>query len=194
MVQHPFYRRWEDGGVSKVELALYAAQYRHFEAYLPEFLARLAAALPPGPARELVTANLADELGDPLAHVDLFDRFAAAVGAGPDAPSVAMTALLGTYEELLAEAPAWALAGFAAYEAQSAEVAHLKADGLSTHHGLDGHAVSFWHHHSRVDQRHGEWALAAVPSGDPAVAGAGRRAAQAWWAFLDEREGLAPAA
>ena len=73
------------------ELAEYASQYRHFERFLPGFLGALVARLPKGHGRDLVAANLADELGDPLSHVELFERFAGALGARESAPSPAMS-------------------------------------------------------------------------------------------------------
>ena len=48
LLYHPFYRRWEAGEVTLGELADYAAQYRHFESYLPSFLGELADSLPKG--------------------------------------------------------------------------------------------------------------------------------------------------
>jgi pyrroloquinoline-quinone synthase len=196
LLDHPFYRRWERGEVTITELAAYAGQYRHFEAYLPRFLESLTAGLPEGPARELVAANLADEKGDPIPHLELFERFAGAVGAHSDDPSPATSALLATYRELLAEAPLAALAGFVAYESQASDVARTKADGLRRHHGLDDHAVSFWQHHADVDARHAAWAwsaLAELTDAPGSVAPAARRGADAWWALLDEREALAEA-
>ncbi|HXW31468.1 MAG TPA: hypothetical protein VEJ21_00145, partial [Acidimicrobiales bacterium] len=71
LLAHPFYRRWEAGELSGSELAAYAAQYRHFEAALPELLETVIQALPSGPARRAVEANLADERGVPAAHLSL---------------------------------------------------------------------------------------------------------------------------
>lgn len=116
LLSHPFYKRWERGELSALELASYATQYRFFETYLPGFLARLAAALPAGTARDLVVANLSDEEGDPIPHVVLLDRFARSVGAKPEVVSIAMSDLIFAHEELLAADPAAALAGFLAYE------------------------------------------------------------------------------
>lgn len=196
LLDHPFYRRWEQGSVSMAELTAYAAQYRHFENFLPGFLQRLAANLPAGTARELIAANLADEEGDPVAHVELFERFAEAVGASPEPASTATSKLLATYEDLLAAGPGAALGCFVAYESQASDVARRKAYGLRHHYGLDDHAVSFWVHHAAVDARHGEWAQQALdqftdsPDGEIAAI---RRAGDAWWAFLDEREALSRA-
>jgi pyrroloquinoline-quinone synthase len=197
LLDHPFYRRWERGEVSQAELSAYAAQYRHFEAYLPSFLGRLVEELPAGTARELVAANLADELGDPVAHTELFEMFAGALGAGAAEACPATTSLLATYERLLAQGPTEALAGFLAYESQSAEVALSKAEGLRTHYGMSDAAVWFWDHHAAVDVKHGDWARAALQAlGDESqdLTAALRAGADAWWAFLDEREQLAQVA
>jgi pyrroloquinoline-quinone synthase len=198
LLQHPFYRRWQEGNVTREELGDYAAQYRHFERYLPEFLSRLISGLPGGEARDMVAANLADETGDPIAHVELFERFANAVGApdGDEAaePSPAMAALLADYDQLLAVSAEAALAGFVAYESQSSGIAAEKAAGLRRDHGLDEEAVSFWEHHATVDSRHGEWAIGALERcGGEGLDDNARRAADGWWAFLDERDALARA-
>jgi pyrroloquinoline-quinone synthase len=199
LLDHPFYRRWERGEVSMEELADYAQQYRHFEACLPGFLRDLLDQLPEGTARDLVAANLADEEGDPIAHVELFERFASAVGADAErsaAASPATRALVDNYAASLQEGPLAALAGFAAYECQASEVARAKADGLRAHYGLDAFGVSFWEHHAQVDARHSEWALAAldelsrsyVEDAGEQIRSAFGRGADAWWSFLDERE------
>ena len=191
LLDHPFYRRWGAGDVDMAELSAYAAQYRHFEAALPGYLAKLEAGLPEGPARDAVAANRADELGDPVPHVELFDAFASAVGAAPEQPTAATGALIATYDELVASGAVSGLAGLLAYESQASEVAASKADGLRRHYGLDDAGVRFWEHHSAADARHGAWlrdAVAQQAEDSRATAVAARRAADAWWAFLDERE------
>ncbi len=183
--------------MSKRELASYAAQYRHFEQYLPHFLAELVSALPVGPARTLVQANLDDELGDPVPHTDLFEEFATAVGATTEEASPAMAELLATYDQLLDNDPESALAGFLAYESQAAEVASNKAGTLREHYGINGRGAAFWEHHARVDVEHRQWtrdALALSTSDTHRIESSLRSAADAWWAFLDEREVLATAA
>src|SRR6202034_714796 len=94
LLTHPFYRRWEAGTLTEGVLAAYAEQYRHIVRELPVTLRAIADALPEGPARELVEANLADELGSPEPHVELFETFAHAAGAAPDAPATPSTAAL----------------------------------------------------------------------------------------------------
>jgi pyrroloquinoline-quinone synthase len=200
LLEHPFYRRWEAGELLPGELAGYAAQYRHFEAMLPGFLASVAESLPAGEARDAVEANLDDELGDPVPHLELFDRFAAALGvagvAGVGA-SAATAALVATYGHLAETGPVAALAGLVAYEHQAPGIAATKAAGLRTHYQLDDEAVAFWDHHAAVDVTHARWTAEALEhlGADPDVVAASvRLTADAWWAFLDEREAARPAA
>lgn len=197
LLDHPFYRRWAVGAVSCDELGAYAAHNRFFERYLPGFLSELAEGLHDGPARDLVLGNLADEQGDPVPHAELFERFAMSVQAKEDAASAATTALLNTYGDLLRRGPVPALAGFVAYESQAADIAKSKAAGLRRHYGLGDFAVSFWDHHARVDVTHGAWANEALNSaagGDVDLYSYIRLAADAWWAFLDERQACAQSA
>ncbi len=198
---HPFYRRWEAGRLQPGELAEYAVHYRAFEAALPVVLAEVADRLRGTgnlEAAAVVEQNLADELGRPEPHLALFDRFAAALAGAPAAtsPGPAAEALVDTYLELADEGPVAALAGLAAYETQAAAIAASKADGLRRWYGLDAEATEFWDVHAQMDAEHGDWtveALALVGAGPDQVVDAARRAADGWWALLDEREAEAPA-
>jgi pyrroloquinoline quinone (PQQ) biosynthesis protein C len=201
LLTHPFYQRWEAGLLAPGELADYAAEYRAFEAALPVLLAEVAEGLSSAeeaPAADLVRTNLADELGRPEPHLDLFDRFAEAVGAPsePTVPGPAARQLVATYRGLVAEGPASALAGLAAYETQASSIAASKADGLRRWYGTPQSGTAFWDVHATMDADHGEWTLDALDAldADPEEIGrAARRAADAWWSLLDEREAAAPA-
>jgi pyrroloquinoline quinone (PQQ) biosynthesis protein C len=195
LLAHPFYRRWEAGTLGRGELASYAAQYRHFEAALPVVLERIADALPAGRARQLVEANLDDERAVPAPHLELFDTFAGAVGATVTGMTPATDALVGIYMTLADASPVAALSAVAAYEVQAPSIAASKADGLRTRYGLDADGTRFWDVHAGVDEAHGAWmleALGAVAAGPDEVTAAATAAADAWWAFLDEREAAAP--
>ena len=103
LLDHPFYRRWEAGELTRDELTRYAEQYRHFEAMLPQFLVRLRDELEPSEARDLVEANLRDEVSPP-SHLELFQLFADAFDATEAPPSPAM-------RELFDPTTAWPVAG-----------------------------------------------------------------------------------
>jgi pyrroloquinoline-quinone synthase len=196
LLAHPFYRRWEAGTLDRSELAAYAGQYRHFEAVLPLVLERIAAGLPDGRARQLVEANLDDERSVPAPHLELFDGFADAVGAPVGPPTPATAALVDLYLALADTTPVAALAAVSSYEIQAPSIASSKAEGLRSRYGLDASGTRFWDVHAGVDEAHGAWmleALGLVAEDGDAVVGPAMAAADAWWAFLDEREALAPA-
>jgi pyrroloquinoline-quinone synthase len=197
LLTHSFYRRWEAGTLADGELAAYAEQYRLIERELPVTLAAIVSQLPEGHAHDMVAANLADELGSPAPHAELFESFAQAAGASTDvAPSQATAALLSAVRAAAAANPVAALAMVAAYEVQAADIAASKADGLRRHYGMDAQGTRFWDIHTAQEVAHADWSVAALSdlSADPEVVGAAARvAADAWWSFLDEREALAPA-
>ncbi len=197
LLTHPFYRRWESGTLSRVELAAYAEQYRHIERELPLTLSTIAEALPTGRARELVEANLADELGSPEPHAELFESFARATGAAPEARATPSTAaLLAVVRTTASNDPAAALAMIAAYEVQAADIAGSKSDGLRRHYGLDEEGTRFWDVHRTQEVEHAGWSMEALTElgADPdIVLAAAIVSADSWWLFLSEREELAPA-
>ena len=197
LLTHPFYRRWEAGTLADGELAAYAEQYRHLEGELPLTLSAIAGQLPAGRARTLVEANLADELGEPAPHAVMFESFAGAAGARADvAPTEATAALLSAIRSAVGRDPVAALSMVAAYEVQAADIAASKADGLRRHYGLDAEGTRFWDVHTTQEVAHAGWsaeALADVDADTAVVHESARVAAEAWWAFLTEREELAPA-
>lgn len=208
LLDHPFYRRWSAGEVTLDELASYAGQYRHFEVVLPRLLTQITEAVADTDVGALVARNLRDEAGSTPTHVELFDQFLAGVGGTRDAPASPATAeLVNTYHEAAAAGPRACLAAIAAYEIQASAVASTKAAGLRHRYGLDDQTVMFWDVHAELDAQHAEWAVEAVALLDAAAAHRGgadgvpdapgrpgaverwaKRASQAWWAFLDERQ------
>ena len=195
LLDHPFYRRWEAGELRTQELAEYAVHYRVFEAVLPTLLSAVVDRLMFDgelEAADLVARNLADELGHPEPHLDLFDRFAAALpAADAPTPGPAADALADTYRALAARSPVAAIAGLAAYETQAAAIAASKGDGLRRWYGIDAPGTAFWDVHATMDVDHGDWAveaLARLGADESEVADASKKAADAWWTFLDERQ------
>jgi pyrroloquinoline-quinone synthase len=195
LLDHPFYRRWECGGLQDGELARYAEQYRFFEANLPLFLAELAARLPQGVALDAVRDNLSDEVAAP-SHLDLFEQFASFYGATDAEISPAMRGIIDAYDTVLAQGDAAAIAGLLAYEAQGAGIADTKAEGLRVHYGADESATTFWDVHGTVEADHASWttdALTSLHADDAVIRDAARLVADAWWNFLSERDELVAA-
>jgi pyrroloquinoline-quinone synthase len=192
LLDHPFYRAWQDGELTGNDLADYATQYRHVEQILPATLEATAAQLPVGHARRLVEGNLADELSRPRPHVELLDDFASAVGADTASPPSPATAqLIATYQNAVPAGPVATLAVVGAYEVQAAEVAATKAQSLRSHYRLDSTGTRFWDVHAQLEGSHANWTAEAIEELSPTLEDVSRFAAAsatAWWAFLDERE------
>src|SRR5665213_3414787 len=189
LLTHPFYRRWEAGELRIEELSEYTVHYRAFEAVLPTVLSAVVDRLMSEgefEAADMVARNLADELGCPEPHLALFDAFADALpAAAAPCPGPAAEALVATYLAMADESPV-------------AAIAASKGDGLRRWYGMDDADTTFWDVHATMDADHGDWAveaLALLGADEGEVANASRRAADAWWALLDEREaeGLAVA-
>jgi pyrroloquinoline quinone (PQQ) biosynthesis protein C len=194
LLDHPFYRRWEAGTLQPGELGAYAAQYAHFEAELPGILRSLLSRLEPGPAADLVRRNLSDEESNPEPHVEVFAGFANAVASGDVPPTDATRQLLETYRSLIESSAGEGLAALVAYEMQAPAIAASKASGLRRHYGVDAVGTRFWDIHATMDHDHARWgieALAALGTPERRLIGAARSAADAWWAFLDDREAAA---
>ena len=67
----------------------------------------------------------------------------------------------------------------------------MKSASLREHYGLEGDELAFWDLHARLEALHGSWtaeALAALGADVAVVELLARRSAEAWWAFLDDRE------
>jgi len=200
LLTHPFYLRWQAGELAPSELAGYAVNYRAFESALPVVLTAVVEQLRAEgevEAAGTLGQNLYDELGRPEPHLALFDRFAAALEppATSSDPGPAAQLLVATYADLVADGPIAAVAGLAAYETQAAAVATTKGEGLRAWYGMDEAGTEFWDVHARMEADHGDWALdtLALLGAEPdVVADAARRGADAWWAFLDERQAEAP--
>lgn len=191
LLDHPYYRRWQEGLLERQDLGAYAGQYRHFEQQLPAVLSVVADQLPAGRARDLVTGNLEDECSRPEPHVKLFEGFASAVGADDAAdPTDATAELVGLYRRAVEHGPIAALAVIAAYEVQAGDIAKTKASSLRRHYGLGREATRFWAVHSEMEDSHAEWtaeALELLGSDDKTVSEWSSLSADAWWRFLDDR-------
>ena len=192
LLDHPYYRAWQDGLLSTEDIGTYAGQYRHFEQALPEVLAAAAARIEADGPRSLVEANLNDEVATPT-HLELFDGFARAVGAEPDAaPTGGTLALVDLYRSAAADSPVAALSVIAAYETQAADIAATKGGSLRRHLGLTAEATSFWDVHAAIEADHAAWttdALRALDAPPDTVSAWATASAEAWWSFLDERQG-----
>ena len=197
LLNHPFYRAWTAGKLSKPALALYAEQYyQHVQAF-PENLRDLASRSNGDAAlKSLVLENLAEELDETATHPQLWRQFAASVGVGDAAlnraqPLPGISALLDSYDEVSTQGTlAQAVAAFYVYEAQVPEIATQKVSGLKNFYGItDSRSLAYFAVHEEADVRHRaswrSWLENQKSADTVAVLCAAERSLKALWGALD---------
>ena len=197
LLAHPFYRRWEAGTLTEGELAAYAEQYRHIERELPVTLAAIAGALPPGHARDLVEANLADELGTPEPHAQLFESFAHAAGAAPvrrPRPRRRRSWPWCGPRHRTIQWPRWPWWPPTRFRPPTSQPRRATDCAATTGSTRTAPASGMSTGPRRSSMPGGPWMRSPRSGADPdVVQAAATVSADSWWLFLSEREELAPA-
>ena len=151
VLTHPFYVRWSAGELTREELSRYAGEYRHAVVALAECADGAAGAAPPE-----LRAGLAAHAAEEAEHVELWDRFARAVGADVDRErlpetSACVAAWAGSDDDTLAER----LVALYAIEAAQPAISAAKLAGLRDHYDLDTpDATSYFELHEQLDVAH----------------------------------------
>ena len=197
ILDHPFYRAWQRGELTREQLRTYArAYFPHVEAFPAYLEAAIARAIDPTVRAEL-ERNLADELGQPKPHRELWLDFAEELGlnrraVADAAPHPSTSEVTGTFARLAAESTPAALAALYAYESQQPDVSHEKMQGLRDHYGVrSAKALAYFEVHATIDTEHREGerqalarCLEAGPCADEIARGAGA-GLSAYWQLLD---------
>jgi len=165
VLDHPFYRRWEAGELSRADLAFYAGEYRHAVVALADAAAATGDA---GHAEE------------EAAHVALWDDFAAALDAPLDREPAPETS---------ACTAAWRRTD--AIEAGQPDVSRTKLDGLVGHYGFPEGTPStaYFSLHAERDHEHAAASRVVLEQADPAdadrIVAAAEAALEGNWRLLD---------
>ncbi|HEU4364118.1 MAG TPA: CADD family putative folate metabolism protein [Candidatus Krumholzibacteria bacterium] len=198
MLDHPFYRTWNEGGLSRETLQEYVKQYYAHVRFFPRYVSAAHAACDDIRVRQLLLENLIDEDQGESNHPELWLRFAD--GMGVDRDAVRNAALLAKTRESVArmvdltrsEDFRDGLAALYAYESQVPLVARTKREGLKAFYGVAApRAVEFFTVHEEADVEHSRVErelLAEHCRSDEEQAralSAAEKAAQALWHFLD---------
>jgi pyrroloquinoline-quinone synthase len=139
LLEHPFYKRWSCGELTRRELAHYAGEYRHAVVALAETAGK--------------TGN-EDHAREESEHVALWNDFAAEFGADASEPSAetreCVTAWTAPGNRLEALAVMYAI------EAGQPAVSQAKLEGLAEHYGVagDSPAAAYFALHSERDHEH----------------------------------------
>jgi pyrroloquinoline-quinone synthase len=157
VLEHPFYRRWSAGELTREELAHYAGEYRHAVIALAEAAEATARAAEPA-----VRAQIDEHAAEESQHVELWDAFARAVEADLGQEPAEETA------ECVA---AWTAAGNAleglvvlyAIESAQPAISLTKLEGLAEHYGLaEGPATEYFALHGERDHEHAAQSRALI--------------------------------
>lgn len=185
VLEHPFYRRWSAGELSREELAFYAGQYRHATAAIAGLSGAVAETAP-----EAERAELRRHAAEEEAHVGLWDGFLDAVGgdagAAPTAETAACVEAWTRDDGRLAQ-----LTRLYAIESGQPAISRTKREGLAAHYGIgDGRGNEYFRLHEKADVEHaaeGRSLIEAHLAGaDPdALVAAAESAFEANWRLLD---------
>jgi pyrroloquinoline-quinone synthase len=173
VLEHPFYKRWSCGELTRDELAHYAGEYRHAVVAL---------------ADTAVKTGNEEHAHEEAEHVWLWDEFVAAFGAGIDGEPTSETAecvSAWTAPENRREA----LAVMYAIEAGQPAVSQAKLDGLAEHYGVatDKPGAAYFALHSQRDHEHAAESRRELVDGDDAdrLVEVAEAALKGNWTLLD---------
>jgi len=161
LLNHPFYKMWNAGTLSRENLREYAISYYPHVAAFPRYVSGVHAGCESAELRQELLENLIEEERGAENHPFLWRRFAAALGAReedlsarPRTPEVeeaieefSKTTRLGSTAE--------GLAALYAYESQIPEISKTKREGLERFYGIaDAEATRFFSVHEEADVWH----------------------------------------
>lgn len=143
VLDHPFYRRWERGELTRAELGRYAGQYRHAVVALA------------GAAATASPLAGSEHAAEEEAHVALWDEFASELGVREEHEPLSETAACVRAWAGSAD-PLEALAVLYAVESGQPAISRTKLAGLVEHYGLaeDAPAVEYFALHAERDREH----------------------------------------
>jgi len=160
LLQHPFYKAWSAGELTRQDLKFYAEQYYHQVSQFPTYLTALHARLPEGAMRREVLANAFDEECGGSPHSDLWVRFLEGMGGTRatldyETPIREIDDLVKAFRFMAQQAPVAAVFGaLFAYESQVPNIASEKTRGLKQHYGADDRTCSYFTLHEKADVHH----------------------------------------
>ena len=197
ILAHPFYVAWQRGELTREQLGTYASFYYPHVAAFPGYIERARTRAANPLVRAELADNLADELGNPAPHDQLWLDFAEEFGVDRVAisgaqPRPAAAAIVETFNARASANTAGALAALYAYESQQPQVAKAKVVGLREHYGVtDAKSLAYFEVHAQSDVRHSKGerqsimqCLAEGASHESVIESASE-ALDAYWGLLD---------
>jgi len=197
ILEHPFYLAWGRGELTKAQLATYARVYYPHVLAFPSYLRNVIQCANDVKTRQELENNLADELGSPAPHSELWLDFAEAMdaeraAAKDSSPSSKAAEAISVFEQLTARDCASGLSALYAYESQQPSVAEEKIRGLRLSYGIaDSKALRYFTVHATADVEHRRAERASLArclhNGEPVekIMVAAAESLDAYWGLLD---------
>lgn len=157
LLQHPFYKAWSAGKLTKEQLAGYAKEYYYAAKHVPRVMEAIRGNLPKSvsPRTRETFAKQAEEERE---HIELWERFASSLGITEgeleayeptETVKEAVASIIDAAEEGFEEG----VAAMYAFECDLPAISQSKIDGLRKFYGLkseDAHA--YFEEHLREEQ------------------------------------------
>ena len=160
LLNHPFYKSWNEGKLTREIIKDYAEQYyQHVKAF-PRYISATHSLCEDIEKRKILLENLNDEENRDADHPKLWKNFALAMGA--DAKKIEevkaekyTSDLIDNFFKYGRSSYAEGLASLYTYERQVPEVADTKIKGLKHHYGVTSkEGLEFFETHKKADVYH----------------------------------------
>lgn len=141
LLTHYFYeQKWNNGELTKEELALYAKEYFHLAKAVPGIVSRVRGRAVERGATDLI-AHIEQNIEEETEHIDLWKRFAKSVGVSEEEleryePHQLTKEAVSELEELADGSFEDGVSAMYAMELTIPEIAKTKKDGLCKHYDL----------------------------------------------------------
>jgi len=163
LLNHSFYKAWNEGKLSNNTLKNYAAQYFQHVSSFPRYLSAIHSNCDNIKVRQILLENLVDEEKGKDNHPELWMQFAKGMGNSRHEvkntiPMEETEALVNTFNRLSrSEKYHIGLAALYCYESMQPEISETKKIGLKDMYGIkDENTLKFFTVHMHADKWHRE--------------------------------------
>ena len=160
LLNHPFYKSWNDGKLTREIIKDYAEQYyQHVKAF-PRYISATHSLCEDIEKRKILLENLQDEENPNADHPKLWKNFALAIGADSKKIEKAKQepftkSLIDNFFKQGRKSYAEGLASLYTYERQIPEIAETKIQGLKKFYGVKSkEGLEFFEAHKSADVIH----------------------------------------
>ena len=161
LLNHSFYKSWNEGALEKETIKEYAAQYFQHVSSFPRYLSAIHSNCDDIKVRQLLLENLVDEDKGDENHPELWMRFAEGLGNTREEVKNKITMketrdLVETFMGLSkSEKYHIGLAALYCYESMQPEISETKKDGLQKFYNIeDENTLKFFTVHMHADKWH----------------------------------------